>query len=458
MQSAGIGSNDTSVVTATNGSVKQTGKEGMVPNRSLHANSSMKSSNANLGKPVVSQQQEKSSSAPGGGKKKKRSKRKKSKVPKVFRDIDQNTSMSNTQPPSDRTVEYAEATPEKKDQNEKEIPESLFTKEILDIASKPCEQEQDQNQNRSKEDTVSRTQQCTSEHPSPGPPVASSADTTQGFTEPENIRPPKKRVSFSLDDQLYAAVANGDAQREKDLESVPLESPIPMVDYYGLDNDKEPELVCHEFLVGVELLNKTNSVVVQDWLRVRTDEGDWISKWALLHNNVLYLFPSYDAERPCSVAILDQIMVEDGPGNELSPFVFRLHSRNGRILYLQTDSTSMKTRWIELLSSHSYDYQLSLARRAKKKHHNHLAGSSEGATAAQYKPGRKYKRAPSHNNLDVSSMMFGLLMMVQVLLQVSLDSVFFVCSGNAKRPQSRKSTNKRMKEYDHTSSTSTTEH
>jgi hypothetical protein len=185
------------------------------------------------------------------------------------------------------------------------------------------------------------------------------------------------------------------------------------VTFFGLDDsnsaeDARSQVVCDEFLVSVETFQAAAAssgkaggkvgTIFQDWLGVRMpSERVFTRKWSLVHNNALYLFNSFDSARPSSVVLLDQVVLSDS-GKQ----TFSLTSRTGRVLYLATETPQLKVQWINLLRGGD----------------PHLAASHRGSASDVIV-----------GDLDFTTVLFSLVCMLNVWLEVTVESFKFVASG-----------------------------
>jgi hypothetical protein len=197
------------------------------------------------------------------------------------------------------------------------------------------------------------------------------------------------------------------------------------------------EPVCHEFLVSVAALGSSETTIFQDWLDVRAPEGAWRRRWVLVHNNVLYVFPSFDSSRPTSIVILDQVSVESAEPEE-GAFALRLRSRTGRLLLLRAASDKMRDQWVELLTTHNFEYQMSLRRKLAAQVESHLCELAGGGAASPRRRARgrgrqqhqlklQQQRALSAPTYEASAgVMWSIFVLVQVMVQLSLDVAVFL--------------------------------
>mmetsp|Transcript_17495 Transcript_17495/g.28306 ORF Transcript_17495/g.28306 Transcript_17495/m.28306 type:complete len:381 (+) Transcript_17495:345-1487(+) len=213
---------------------------------------------------------------------------------------------------------------------------------------------------------------------------------------------------------------------------------------YFHDDDERTHVPCHEFHVGAKTL-VAESIVIQDWLRVlshhesgeSTSRARWKNRWTVVHNNVLYFFSSYDAPRPSTIVILDQVTVEAecteaevrqiksslGVGKSS---LFKLRSRAGRVLYLQADSVTLKNKWIDLLESRGYEYRMQLENKPKKI----KASTTTPARSVKSKQTRETSAQPL-------ALACGAFVFAQVLFQAWLEILYFLTQRDTRSSRSK---------------------
>jgi hypothetical protein len=161
----------------------------------------------------------------------------------------------------------------------------------------------------------------------------------------------------------------------------------------------------------------------------------------LVHNNVLYVFPSFDSSRPTSIVILDQVSVESAEPEE-GAFTLRLRSRTGRLLLLRAASDKMRDQWVELLTTHNFEYQMSLRRKLAAQVESHLRELAGGGAAPQRRSvrargrhqHRDQRQLQQYNHRAISAptyeasagVMWSIFVLVQVMVQLSLDVAVFL--------------------------------
>ncbi|GBG34157.1 Cytohesin-2 [Hondaea fermentalgiana] len=194
----------------------------------------------------------------------------------------------------------------------------------------------------------------------------------------------------------------------------------PPIRFFGSGDDKRAEVVCHEFLVSSQSLGGSSAAsspssassstqgedeamqqtagrgknasagtsngtqrsrtsaakltssadtgasgVLKGWIHIADNaQGPWKKRWAVVHNNVLYMFPLKDSSRPSTIVILDEVSLEPDCPEDGS--IFKLQTTAGRVLVLRAKSPASKDLWVSNLSSRGYEMQFAAAERELK--------------------------------------------------------------------------------------------
>jgi len=182
------------------------------------------------------------------------------------------------------------------------------------------------------------------------------------------------------------------------------EAETPNVEIFEFEKveSTEPGLVlCHEFFIPARAL--ADEAIYQDWVRVLESEPlIWNNRWAIVHNNFVYLYKSFDDSRPSDVVILDHIKVFNEP--DKGPNTFGITTRTNRTLIFQANSEALKSKWMHLLVSGGYEHQL---QRQKNLQYRHM---------------RKTRVSGG------SSVFAVLFVMFQVWFYIWLEAVYFISS------------------------------
>jgi len=168
--------------------------------------------------------------------------------------------------------------------------------------------------------------------------------------EDENVQP--KRVQFAAENQVSpirkepadlfcpeVIVSSGDLEQKNGITASNLQTP------------DQPQS-------SAKFGRSMQSSLLKGWIRVSySPNGEWRTRWAVVHHNILYMFPSEQASRPSSIYVLDGIVIDSKP-RRCEPGVFKIVTRASRTMYLHTETETSRSKWISHLRSQSYERQL----------------------------------------------------------------------------------------------------
>eukprot|EP00512_Aurantiochytrium_limacinum_P004040 CAMPEP_0171496026 /NCGR_PEP_ID=MMETSP0958-20121227/6468_1 /TAXON_ID=87120 /ORGANISM="Aurantiochytrium limacinum, Strain ATCCMYA-1381" /LENGTH=643 /DNA_ID=CAMNT_0012030073 /DNA_START=1214 /DNA_END=3145 /DNA_ORIENTATION=- len=282
--------------------------------------------------------------------------------------------------------------------------------------------------------------------------------------------PPKMVKSFpgeteniTKDNRQYEGTSTGEppvqvaAKNEKKKEwPLPSEAKqeinsSPEIRIFGSDDsDAKSQVVCHEFLISssdlagidetssegsssakhssdgysspqrsrtaaAKLASSAESVsgVLKGWVSITENmQGPWKKRWAVVHNNVLYMFPQKDASRPSTIVILDEVALEaDCPEDES---IFKIKTSSGRVLIMRAKSAASKELWVSNLGSRGYEMQYAAAERALQRRHRQ---AKKAQPQRQQHLSERAKIAASAVKEAPESIFWGSFVMIQVWFQ-----------------------------------------